>query len=246
MERVTAAPPDRVHSEILDWLSARVGCDSSLFMPAPDRKIRPVQRNKDAFLKHFLGGRQRYQHCLNKGIVTIKREGMFVDVDVYSSDERRKLPFYADIIRPQGISSQLVIGVSFHERYGGTLFLCRHGAASRFCSSAVAHLRAVIPAIGLADAAACTAGAPLVNDELDVSDSAGRDHGLGAREREVAELARRGLETKEIAEILGTRPATVRNQLHVIFRKLEVSNRAELAFVLGDTSRGRDAFSTAG
>jgi DNA-binding NarL/FixJ family response regulator len=58
------------------------------------------------------------------------------------------------------------------------------------------------------------------------------DLALSRREREVADLARRGLQTKEIAAAIGSRPATVRNQLHAIFRKLDVSTRAELAFLL--------------
>jgi len=55
---------------------------------------------------------------------------------------------------------------------------------------------------------------------------------LGMREREVARLAVRGLETREIAALLGISPATVRNQLHMIYQKLNVSNRTELAFIL--------------
>ena len=51
---------------------------------------------------------------------------------------------------------------------------------------------------------------------------------LGARERDVAVFAARGMRTGEIALILGTSPHTVRNQLSRIFEKLGVSSRVEL------------------
>src|SRR5258706_11470720 len=96
MERVTGASPDQFHAAILEWLTASVGCDSSVFMPAPDRKLPPIERNKDTFVQRFLHGAPRYQLCLKKGIAALKRDGLFMDHDVYSSDERQKLPFYAE------------------------------------------------------------------------------------------------------------------------------------------------------
>ena len=62
------------------------------------------------------------------------------------------------------------------------------------------------------------------------SDRALRD-GLSPRERAVTELVARGLKNREIARLLGISPATVRNHLASIFRKAEVTTRAELAFV---------------
>ncbi|MFO0727673.1 MAG: LuxR family transcriptional regulator [Myxococcota bacterium] len=52
---------------------------------------------------------------------------------------------------------------------------------------------------------------------------------LSARQREVAALVGLGRSNKEIAEQLGTSVNTVRNQLVVIFERLGVSSRAELA-----------------
>jgi len=234
MERVTGAAPDQFHGAILDWLTAQVGCDSSVFMPAPDRGLPPVERNKDAFVRRFLQGLPRYLPCLRKSIAAVKRDGVFVDHDVYSCDERQNLPFYAEVIRPQGISSQLVIGISFQRRYRGTFHLCRHGQVGAFRSSIIRRIAAVIPAIGLIDAAA--SAAPAAAPPAAPPPAPCGDGGLGPREREVADLAARGLETKEIATLLGTRPATVRNQLHAIFRKLDVSNRTELAFTLAGSA----------
>lgn len=225
IERVAGTAPVELHGVVLDWLIGQVGCDSAIFVPALDRKLRPVERNKGAFLHlHGLYARdpKRYQPGLQRGHAALGRDRLYVDLDVYSSRERSELPFYADIVRPQRISSQLVIAVDFHGCRRATIHLCRHGAALRFGSSLVDRLRAIVPALGLIDAASSTRSPPAVQG----------DPGLGPRELEVARLAGRGLETKEIAALLGTRPATVRNQLHAIFRKLDVSNRAELAFVL--------------
>jgi DNA-binding CsgD family transcriptional regulator len=55
---------------------------------------------------------------------------------------------------------------------------------------------------------------------------------LTVREREVADLVARGLRNSEIAHVLGTSPATVRNQIHTIFQKCDVTTRAELVACL--------------
>ena len=154
---------------------------------------------------------------------------MYVDTDVYSSSERRNLPFYADIIRPQGITSQLVIAIEFHGLRRGTIHLCRHGPVRGIGSSLVQRLRPIVPALGLIDAA--TSAAP-PSPRSSAPPCAPRSPALGAREQEVAQFAALGLMTREIAALLGSSPATVRNQLHEIYRKLDVSNRTELAFVL--------------
>lgn len=55
------------------------------------------------------------------------------------------------------------------------------------------------------------------------------DHGLTAAELRTAQLAARGLPYKEIARECGVSPATVRNQLHSVYRKLSISNKTALA-----------------
>jgi DNA-binding CsgD family transcriptional regulator len=54
------------------------------------------------------------------------------------------------------------------------------------------------------------------------------DAALTPAELRVAELAVQGLQNKEIARELGTAPATVRNQLHAVYRKLRVVDRRGL------------------
>jgi DNA-binding NarL/FixJ family response regulator len=52
---------------------------------------------------------------------------------------------------------------------------------------------------------------------------------LTRREREIMPLLERGLSNKEIARLLGTEPATIKNHVHNILGKLQVRRRAQLA-----------------
>jgi two-component system, NarL family, nitrate/nitrite response regulator NarL len=56
---------------------------------------------------------------------------------------------------------------------------------------------------------------------------------LTARERQVAALIARGMSNKEIATTLVVEPATVKNHVHSILRKLHVHRRGEAAALLG-------------
>jgi DNA-binding NarL/FixJ family response regulator len=53
---------------------------------------------------------------------------------------------------------------------------------------------------------------------------------LTPRELEIARLVARGLSNKEIAQMLGTSPGTVKIQVHWVFQKLGVSKRGDLGF----------------
>ena len=55
---------------------------------------------------------------------------------------------------------------------------------------------------------------------------------LTPAERQVAARAAEDLPHKSIPRELGKSPATVRNQLHAIYQKLDVGNRTALAYKL--------------
>jgi DNA-binding NarL/FixJ family response regulator len=59
---------------------------------------------------------------------------------------------------------------------------------------------------------------------------------LTRREREVLELAARGIENKVIATELSISQDTVKSHLKKVYRKLHVRNRTEAALVLGSIS----------
>jgi DNA-binding NarL/FixJ family response regulator len=52
-------------------------------------------------------------------------------------------------------------------------------------------------------------------------------------EKKIAILVAQGLTNKEIAQRLGSSPFTVRNQVKLIVQKLEMKNRIQVAFLMG-------------
>ena len=56
---------------------------------------------------------------------------------------------------------------------------------------------------------------------------------LTHQEQKIIVLVAQGLTNKEIAQRLGSSPFTVRNQVKVIIRKLELKNRIQVAYLFG-------------
>jgi DNA-binding NarL/FixJ family response regulator len=56
---------------------------------------------------------------------------------------------------------------------------------------------------------------------------------LTRQEQKIVALVARGLTNKEIAQRLGSSPFTVRNQVHVIMRKLGLKSRVQVAYLFG-------------
>ena len=56
---------------------------------------------------------------------------------------------------------------------------------------------------------------------------------LTHQEQKMVVLVAQGLTNKEIAQRLGFSPFTVRNQVKVIMRKLELKNRIQVAYLFG-------------
>jgi DNA-binding NarL/FixJ family response regulator len=56
---------------------------------------------------------------------------------------------------------------------------------------------------------------------------------LTPQEQKIVALIAQGLTNKEIAQRLGSSPFTVRNQVKVIIRKLEMKNRVQVAYLIG-------------
>ena len=56
---------------------------------------------------------------------------------------------------------------------------------------------------------------------------------LTHQEQQIVALVAQGLTNKEIAQRLSSSPFTVRNQVQVIMRKLELKNRIQVAYLFG-------------
>jgi DNA-binding CsgD family transcriptional regulator len=209
-------------------LRSAASFDSAVYVPLSHPQGGPASLNRDEpetarYHGLFVARPAYYGPSLEKGrLVADANGGVYVDTLVYSARERDALPFFADIVRPQKIRSQIVLMVSFHGRSRGSIHLCRHGSGTPFSPEDAAVLRQLVPALALAQAA------------FDVGVGAGRatevaQDRLTERELTVARLVARGFHNRDIAALLGTSPNTVRNQLAVIFRKLRIRGRAELA-----------------
>jgi DNA-binding CsgD family transcriptional regulator len=148
--------------------------------------------------------------------------GLFVDTETYSAGERDRLRFFAEIVRPQGISSLLIAQMSFRGQVCGLLVLMRHGCSLHFSPEDCRRLHSLLPAFSLAYAA------------LKTGNGESHDHtaeavSLTPRESEIAGLAHRGFTTPQIALALGTSANTVRKQLIHLYDKLSLAGRPELA-----------------
>ena len=207
--------------------------DSAMFISARIAEA-PASVNKDGFRQlywNYARDPGRYKRGLARGVQAAQAlGGAYLDTEVFTAAERSNLPLYAEMIRPQGIASQIVARPTFRGRSTGMVYLCRHGTG-RFARGELERMVRLLPIIALSHAALDAlarppaAARPLVH--------ADRRSALTPREDEVVELVFRGLTNGEIAAVLGTRPTTVRNQLVSIFRKLEVASRAELAGLIG-------------
>jgi DNA-binding CsgD family transcriptional regulator len=218
------------------WALARLrkfaAYDTAIYVPLSHPAGGPavVNRDRAQYLRYyglFLERPAHYLPGLEKGRIAAEAGGgAYVDTEVYTSSERDALPFFADIVRPQGISSQLVVAVDFHRRSRASIHLCRHGRVRPFAREDGELLSRVAPAVALAQAAFDIAGVV----------EAGADtvlDGLSDRELTIATLVARGFSNRDIAGLLGTSPNTVRNQIHGIFRKVHVRSRAQLASLVG-------------
>jgi DNA-binding CsgD family transcriptional regulator len=228
LELAAAAPDVRSFRRgALAHLARTIGCESAIYLSYPDDD-RATDFNKGGFIhlhRRLLIDPRTYAAGLRKGRAATDTLGAYVDNDVYTAMERRNLPFYAEMIRPQGITSQLIGAVRFRGERIGTVHLCRHGRSERFRDRHTDELQSLSLALGVVQAAiegTTRARANVLND----------GGVLTAREREIARYVCRGLRNRDIGLLLGTSPATVRNQLQRMFVKLGVASRTELASLL--------------
>jgi DNA-binding CsgD family transcriptional regulator len=225
----------------LAQIAALLPIDSAIFL-SPRLREAPSSINKEEFHKlywNYARDPERYRRGLEKGRWAAQAlGGAYIDTEVFSAAERRELPLYAEMVRPQGINCQIVARPMFHGRSTGLLYLCRHGTG-RFRACELEQVVRILPIVALSHVALDSlAGRP--GPDLDATDPDPRQV-LTPRENQIVELVCRGLTNAEIAAVLGNRPNTVRNQLASICAKLEVTNRTELVGVVSAHRAGTAA-----
>jgi DNA-binding CsgD family transcriptional regulator len=163
-----------------------------------------------------------------------------VDTEVLSLRRRERLSLYRELLRPHGVAV-MVTAIWRDHNAGFGFHLARCGRGRQFRRHELQTLELLLPAIKLAEsyvaARAIAAGRPATRS----FDAWADQVGLTRAERRVAELVVRGLQNREIGTILGASSLTVRNQLGAVFRKVDVTNRAELAFVCASSQGDRSS-----
>jgi DNA-binding CsgD family transcriptional regulator len=210
----------------LERLQVDTPFDSAAF-PSFPLAGPPVHLHKEQFLhlhRLLILDPLRYRGGMDKGTRVAEQQGAYLDTEVFTSGERRELPFYADVVRPQGVTSMIVGKVSFRGQVHGNIYLCRHGAGTGLRGHHLRRIRSRVALIALAEAAL-----PVVRHYRDEPATGSVLDRLTARERAIAEYVSRGFRNHDVAAVLGTSHHTVRNQLAAIFDKLGIDSRSELA-----------------
>lgn len=138
--------------------------------------------------------------------------------DLVPARELQGAAYYADIMVPADVQHVLSLALRDEGRITAVLSLLRPAAAGDFDRAERALAATLAPLFALAYQGA--RAQPAVPAEALAA--------LTARERAVAEQVLGGLANKQIARLHATSPATVKNQLRAVYRKLGVATRTEL------------------
>jgi DNA-binding CsgD family transcriptional regulator len=162
--------------------------------------------------------------------------GAVVDAQVFTARRRASLGLYTEYLVPAGILG--FCGRMWVNRHGCFwITLSREGRRARYRARDLQMLDALTPLMMIGEA--LHQRAPENGRSRDAQRRAwAHDHRLTPREYQIVELLERGLTNGEIATVLGRSPNTVRNQLAAVFRKLHVSTRSELVFILANLDIG--------
>jgi len=215
---------------ILDGLRSSFGCDSAYWGDGLRRYGHHVCLSSDAVtraaLARFSGARDRYDVPAAMRAVYADG-GACIDLEVFSRVERDRLPLYADVVRPAGIRTYLAGLPSFREQPFSLISLARHTRGAGFTGAEKERLRSMLASLGLVEAAFGSGALAAASHENGLSDAPTWQR-LSPREAQVADLITRGLQNKEIAQLLGTSLDTVRKQSIRVYEKLGVTGRVQL------------------
>jgi RNA polymerase sigma factor (sigma-70 family) len=237
---------DALRAHVLHILQEAAPSESAIFVPLSQYGIArpPVARNKSpagtARHRLYAADPVRYaEWALRSRAITTAQRGAYRDSEAFPQTYRDKCLFYGEIVRPQGITKQIVAAVTFRGARTGSIHLERYGRDPDFSELELEAVRGLLPAVAVAQAALD----PPTQDLASEANARLRSRlcGLSVRERQLVEYVMRGLSNRDIATVCGTSPNTVRNQISRIFDKLGASSRAELAsWAMSVADRGED------
>lgn len=253
------ASPAEFQGLVLAELRSVVGCDGAIFRAGAHwRGASPVfldeaSRFTDAYLRH----EARYKPELTRWCELSHGSSAFLDHEIYPASEQRRMAIYSEVMHPERIHNVLSCPITFRAQTVGLVFLVRHGSGSRFTADAAQELTRLTPAVGLAAQAlarlpAATAGsAPSIElapparpratpDDAKVFRAAYAQ--LSGRERQIAMLVAQGLQSKEIAALVGTSFHTVRKQTLRLFEKLALHDRTQVALAMQRAGLAQESY----
>lgn len=233
----TCVEPREYHTWLLAHLRNAAGCDGALIRPGPRwagaQTLYLDQSSR--FTDLYVERAARYGPDLRRWCELSRGQEAFVDGEIYDTRAQDKMAIYREVIRREGIRSILACPLSFRGEVLGLAFLFRMGAARPFVAQDAKALTRALPLLALAEKALRATFGPIAR-RAPLSQREERFwsafQSLGHREQQVARLIGEGLQSKEIAQQLGTSPHTVRAQTQRIFGKLGVHSRTQVALLL--------------
>jgi DNA-binding CsgD family transcriptional regulator len=216
-----------LREQLLDVLDRAVGFDkASLHCTGEAHGRDTCARGYDR-----IAAFEQLDHYMNEfepqEIAAVSEGKPVVDIDVLSARRRDRRSIYQQFLRPENVT--IFATVVWRDDHGVSgLNLARTGRGAGFAAGELRTLERLLPAIRLADAFVALRQHDAERPAFEVWADGVR---LSRKERQVAALVVRGLANSEIAALLGGSPNTVRNQLASVFRKADVSTRAELVYV---------------
>lgn len=160
-----------------------------------------------------------------KELATAMSGRMMLDQHVFSARRRDRLRVYREVCKPLGLTSS-AFRVWMRDGTIFFLFISSSGTPRPFKNKDLLLLDLVFPHIILGETLHARAASRTPLSSLAEIGT------IGPVEASVVALAQRGLTNSEIAQLRGTSHHTIRNQLASAYRKLCVSNRTELTYVL--------------
>jgi DNA-binding CsgD family transcriptional regulator len=215
-----------LHEQLLDVLDRAVGFDKASLSFCEGSISETCSRGYErvaAFehLDHYMNELEPHE------IAAACERTPLVDTEVLSAHRRDRLSLYHQLLRPEKVTVFTTV-MWYDERGASGVTLARTGRGAGFADGELRVMERLLPAIRLADAFASLRQPKSQTSSLEAWAD---DVGLSRRERQVAAFVVRGLTNSEIAALLRVSPNTVRNQLVSVFRKADVTARAELVFV---------------
>lgn len=222
--------------QVLEDLRRHIGCDGGVFRLGAHWRgsvavyLDPGRRYMDAYLE----GEDRYRPELSRWISLSRGGRALIDNEVYPVSEQRRMAVYGEMMRGEGIRSMLHCPLLFRGETIGLINFVRRGAGSSFRAETAEELTPILPMVALAERALASALAvptAAVAERTPDSFSAAFAT-LARRERQIALLIAQGLQSKEIANLLGISFHNVRKQTLRIFDKLAVRGRTQVALAI--------------